>query len=304
MKNSTLLKENAKESMALLAFEEEAREFLIASLDRVLENEETWHGFCRLLEAYDQSCETDLRAAVAEMRILSEKAGIPAQTGALLLYLCMLPRLRRYYEEKGIDDAIFLATLPDLRYKMTECKLVEGVYGLSAGTAEGWHPNMFRCKTLAFVRLQFVFGSAGFECEVDGVKIEKDTPVLHIHIPRTGGKLDRESTLASYRAAADYYRPFFEGKPIVMTSRTWMFWPRHEEFLKPESNMMQFYHDFQLVESGEYDDYSQVWRLFDCNYTGDVDALPQNTSLRRAYADMIRKGEKVGWGRGVMIYEK
>ena len=177
MKNIALLKENAKDAMALLEFEEEAREFLAASLDRVLGNEETLRDFSRLLDAYDESCETDLRAAVAEMRILSEKAGIPTLTGSLLLYLCMLPRLRRYYEEKGIDDAIFLATVQDLSYKLTESKMVEGVYGISDGSADGWYPNMFKCKTLAFVRLHFVFERAGFECEVDGVKIEKDTPV-------------------------------------------------------------------------------------------------------------------------------
>ena len=151
--------------------------------------------------------------------------------------------------------------------------------------------------------MQFVFGRADFECEVDGVKIEKDTPVLHIHIPRTGTKIDRESIEASYRAAAEYFAPAFGEAPIIMTTRTWMFFPRHEEFLSPDSNMMQFYHDFQLVESGEYPDYSQVWRLFDCYYTGNPDDLPQNTSLRRAYADLIRRGEKTGWGRGVMIYK-
>jgi hypothetical protein len=68
--------------------------------------------------------------------------------------------------------------------------------------------------------------------------------------------------------------------------------------------MMQFYHDFHLVDSGEYGDYSSVWRVFECRFTGDIDALPQRSTLQRAYADLMRRGERVGWGRGVMIYKR
>ena len=32
--------------------------------------------------------------------------------------------------------------------------------------------------------------------------------------------------------------------------------------------------------------------------------MPQNTSLRRAYADWIRKGEKTGCGYGVYVYKE
>ena len=304
MKNLAFLKDTANEYSCLLAFPLDAQTYLLSSLDRLCANEESFGAFSDMLEEYDGSLACDIRANVIQMKSVSEKAGVHPLTGSMLLYLCMLPRLRRYFEEKGIPDALFLATVPDLLYKLTECKLVDGVYGISDGAAEGWYPNVFRCRTLTFERLQFVFDRADFECETDGVKIEKDTPVLHIHIPRTGTKIDRESIAASYRAAADYFAPAFGENPIIMTTRTWMFFPRHEEFLSPDSNMMQFYHDFQLVESGEYPDYSQVWRLFDCYYTGNPDDLPQNTSLRRAYADLIRRGEKTGWGRGVMIYKK
>ena len=304
MKDHAILKEEAKSYFELLAFPAEAQEYLLAALSKLYQNAEAFAEFAELLASYDESIDVDIRAMTASMQTVSEKAGIHVLTGYMLMYVCMLPRLRRYYEEKGIPDEIFVRTLCDLRYKVVEGKLVEGVYGISEGAACGWYPSMFACKTLAFARLQFVFGKAGFECEVDGVKVTADTPVLHIHIPRTGTKIDRESILASYREAAEYYASAFGDRPIIMTCSSWMLFPRHAEFLAPDSNMMQFYHDFHLVSSGYYDNYASVWRLFDCHYTGDVDALPANTSLRRAYVDLIRRGEKTGWGRGVIIYKK
>jgi hypothetical protein len=38
-------------------------------------------------------------------------------------------------------------------------------------------------------------------------------------------------------------------------------------------------------------------------YKGNVDELPQDTSLRRAYAEWIRNGEPTGWGYGVFVYQ-
>ena len=61
--------------------------------------------------------------------------------------------------------------------------------------------------------------------------------------------------------------------------------------------------DFDLILDGEYDDYSQIWRLFGVMYDGNVDRLPQDSSLRRTYADWVRKGERVGWSFGVRIYQ-
>ena len=78
---------------------------------------------------------------------------------------------------------------------------------------------------------------------------------------------------------------------------------RNREVLSEKSNLYAFLGDYDVFEQGEYDDYTQVWRLFDRNFDGCVDHLPQNTSLRCAYADWIRRGEKTGWGYGVFAYK-
>ena len=74
------------------------------------------------------------------------------------------------------------------------------------------------------------------------------------------------------------------------------------EMLKSDSNILAFMNDYTLVASGEYGSYGEVWRLFDKNYDGDPSHLPTDSSLRRAYVDIISRGERTGWGKGVFIY--
>ena len=58
------------------------------------------------------------------------------------------------------------------------------------------------------------------------------------------------------------------------------------------------------VRSGEYQNYSEVWRLFDCLYDGNPDNLPADTSLRRAYIERIKSGKLIGHGTGVIVFDK
>jgi hypothetical protein len=73
--------------------------------------------------------------------------------------------------------------------------------------------------------------------------------------------------------------------------------------LKDSSNILAFMNDYDLVASGEYDNYNEVWRLFDKNYDGDPSHLPTDSTLRRAYVDLISRGEKTGWGKGVFVFK-
>ena len=93
------------------------------------------------------------------------------------------------------------------------------------------------------------------------------------------------------------------GDAIVFVCNSWLLFKRHEELLREGANLRHFIKDYELVSSGEYKDYSEVWRLFDTMYNGDADLLPADTSLRRAYVDLIKRGEPTGWGRGIMIYK-
>ena len=66
-----------------------------------------------------------------------------------------------------------------------------------------------------------------------------------------------------------------------------------------ESGIRQFMEEFTLA--GTYDDPTghDLWRIFDTDNTQDLDALPQKTSLQRAYAQWLKDGKAVGGGIGI-----
>jgi hypothetical protein len=104
--------------------------------------------------------------------------------------------------------------------------------------------------------------------------------------------------MASYRAAAAWFADVFPDGNVLFTCSSWLLDPWHLTVLKPTSNLAAFIGDFEIVETKQYADYGELWRLFDCRYTGNPDDLPQDSSLRRAYADRVRRGEPTGSGRG------
>ena len=269
-----------------------------------------------LLTAYDKlnlSCHKELCGMIAQYNVdnkleyeifeenikqISEKAGINEYTGAFVLLLCLTKRLREYYRDASIPDDIFCNTILDLRYKLDECICV---YGVAGTFVLKWFWGFFKLERFALGRLQFEIVNFGAEYEIDGVKLTPDTRVLNVHIPRTGTRLDHESVLESYKLAADFYRAEL-GDKIAFVCSSWLLFPRHREMLSPTSNLLAFMNDFDIYTFGEYSNYGEVWRLFDKMYDGEATHLPADSSLRRAYVDLISNGEKTGWGKGIFVY--
>ena len=252
-----------------------------------------------MIAEYNSDNKLDYEIFEENIKQISKNADIHEYTGALILLLCLTKKLREYYRETGISDDIFRNTVLDLRYKLDECICVHGVVGTFVLK---WFWGFFKLERFALGRLQFEVVNFGADYEIDGVKLTPDTRVLNIHIPRTGTRLDHDSVLASYKLAADFYRAEL-GEKIAFVCSSWLLFPRHREMLSATSNLIAFIDDFEIISSGEYSNYGEVWRLFDKMYDGDVTHLPADSSLRRAYINLISHGEKTGWGKGVFLYK-
>ena len=271
---------------------------LLTAFDRV--SAERYNELGELLLEYDLSYDIDYDGAMAKMRSLASQCGVHEYTADLLLFWCLTRALRRYYQSSGIADDIFKITVLDLKYKLEECKCV---YGVCGSFVAKWFVGFFKLERFALGRLQFEIIPLGCDYEIDGLHLAPDTRVINVHIPRTGGRLDYESVAEAYRLAADFYRPQL-GDTIVFVCSSWLLFPRHREMLPKDANIIRFMDDYHLTSSGEYKDYSEVWRLFDVMYDNDASDLPSDSSLRRAYIDLIRREEPTGWGKGVFVYNK
>ena len=109
---------------------------------------------------------------------------------------------------------------------------------------------------------------------------------------------------AAYAEAADFFRERLHGAPVVFACNTWLFFERHREMLGEDSNICRFMAEYDVFSVAEYPDYSEVWRLFDKFYTGNPDDMPADSSLRRAYVALMKRGEPTGFGCGVLVYDR
>ena len=213
--------------------------------------------------------------------------------------LCMSGTLLDRYRKAGIEETVYYHSMEDLAYKLEECRLV---YGINGSFVASWFSGFFAMTRFGLGRLQFEIKQTEEDYMLNGTVVPAGSNAINVHIPRTGTKLYHQEVLESYQLAAEHFSEVFAGKPILFICKSWLLDPWNMAVLQPGSNLKQFCQDFEIVKSGEYEDYRELWRLFDCQYTGDVTELPRDSSLRCAYADRVARGEPIGWGLGMFRY--
>ena len=290
------MREYLESFMTGCGYPDEARKELLSAFDKL----KTDTDFYSLIEAYADSYNVDYTAALASVREIALGVCVHKYTAELLLFLCYTQALQKHYENAGIPLDIYRNTVLDLKYKLDECKCVYGVWGSFVAY---WFPGFFKLERFALGRLQFELVSLGTDYSKDGVVLTPDSKVINVHIPRTRTPLSGGAVTESYRLAAEFFRPLL-GDEIAFICNSWLLFPRHNEMLSETSNIRYFISDYELMSHGEYKDYSETWRLFDTMYSGDIERLPADTSLRRAYVELIKRGEHTGWGKGIFIYKK
>lgn len=280
-------------------YPQEAQTVLTLAYDKISSDADLKCRFEKLLQYYKEDKNYDFEELLRSMNHISQAAGFHEYTGVFLMLICMSKTLKEYYRTAGLSEKIWHTCMCDLKWKLDECKCVYNIWGTFVAP---WFSWFFQLKRFGFGKLQFELIKFNGDYEKNGIILNPDSPVVNVHIPRTGTKLDEESLRRSYREASAFYQKEFGDGPVVFVCYSWLLFPRNKEVVSPNSNLYRFISDYDIVSEGIYEDYSEVWRLFDVNYNGDVEQLPQDTSLRRAYADWIRKGEKTGYGFGVYVF--
>lgn len=279
----------------------DARTALLSAYDALVSDERTAAGFFELLSRYKADMNCNFKRLLADMGGFCEAASIHEYTGKLLLCMCMSRQLRAYYRSADLPDELWQAAMHDLGYKLIECQLVYGVWG---SFVCAWFDRFFNLTRFALGRLQFELVRFGRCYEKNGITLSTDSLVINVHIPRTGGRLYPKEVKDAYRQAAAFFKERYLLDQIVFVCDSWLLYPKNLQVLGEKSNLRAFIADYDVIEWAAYPDYAQVWRLFDQNFEGDVDKLPQDSSLRHAYAEWIRKGIPTGDGYGIYAYEE
>ena len=294
-----IIKQNVMTIMDRLTFPTDAQAVFAGALDRIAADAVATAWLKRLIEQYETSeSSCNYKRMLADGQAMGKALGIHEHTMDLLLFLCLCEPLRARYAARGIDESIWHDSMMDLRYKLEECRLVQGTVGSFVAP---WFGGFFNMTRFALGRLQFEIVHTSKEYEFRGGTLPAGSPAINMHIPRTGTRLDHNEVLASYRAAAAWFADVFPDGDVLFTCSSWLLDPWNLTILSPTSNLAAFIGDFEIVSSHAYDNYHDLWRLFDCNYNGNPADLPRDSSMRRAYADRVARGEPTGSGRGFFL---
>lgn len=294
------MKAYVTEFLSAYPYDDEAKAAMLGALSKIEHTDGGSAEISAILALYKASKDCSFSSLLERFRSLAAGAEVKAHVADLLLCILLSGVLRLHYMAQGLSDTLFWDTMWDLYYKAVECKLICGYYGCFV---TAWFDRYYNLSRFALGRFQFELDTCKYAYQKDGLSLSVGAPIIGVHIPRSGVSLSREVLDESYALAYAFFKKEFGEAPVAFICNSWLLFERHRDMLPPTSGICRFMGDYDIVRSGFFDDYGEVWRLFDKFYEGDLKRLPADTTLRRAYLSLMERGEKTGWGEGVFFYE-
>ncbi len=300
------MKDFLNELFEMQDYPAEARISLLCDYDKLMACDESREVFEKYLGEYERNDRTNF----GEFIVLAAKAGnaasVDGRATQFICFLCAGKHLRRIYEKKGLPLEIYRDTMKDLRYKLMECYKMHGVWGSFVAS---WFYGAFVLDRFEIGRLQYEF-STHYTSESTtycGIELIKDkTPVINLHIPSSGpltqASVD-DSLSRAYKFMEKYYPDYIIDGKMVVECGSWLLFKEHEKFLPEGSNIRRFMDNFDIVHYWYDDGFGDCWRIFNMDWNHDPSSLPRNSSLQRAYAEWLEKGNRAGEGHGILIYD-
>lgn len=244
----------------------------------------------RTVSVYEAGEEVEIRGVLEAMDGFAGACGESPYTMRMLPYLCLLEPARARYAAAGLDERIYHDSFADLLWKTRECRRIYGVWGSFVAL---WFYRFFALKCFGLGRLQFEW--TAFQ---DEAPLARGTPVINVHVPSSGPLLSDECQDAYARAA----RFFGAARPTPFVCDSWLLHPLCAG-LPEQAGIRRFAADYELLHVTEDPDHTDMWIVFGRPWDGDVEALPEDTALRRLFKERLRAGGSVGRGYGSYLRE-
>lgn len=232
---------------------------------------------------------------------LASQTAVSPYTIWLLLLIHAADYTKADYARRGIREELFWETFSDLRIKAIECREIKGVWGVFVAF---WYPIFYTCNIVKIGRFEYENQRYPLDCPYTcgNITVKKGDPVKSLHIPSSGEPFDGNARLESYRKAYHLFKPELGGGPLICICHSWLLYPEYRKLLDPSSNILGFMGDFDIIHRYDKEAFSDAWRIFGRDHQKPADALPENTSLQRAFKRHLLAGGQTGEGFGIMLF--
>ena len=106
--------------------------------------------------------------------------------------------------------------------------------------------------------------------------------------------------MESYRKAKEFFGAEVTCDPCPFVCNSYLLYPENEKFLPTKSNTYRFMKSFEILSVRSDRERQNLWRIFDTQEK-NIDRLPADTSMRRAFIEYLKKGGKMGAARGILF---
>ncbi|MBQ6708716.1 MAG: DUF5596 domain-containing protein [Clostridia bacterium] len=292
--------EHVKLFMDTLEFPEEAKADLLKVREDFVKTD-----YYKEFEAFYKEYEADYQNYnnhQNRMRLeeIAEESSFLEEQLYMIYFMELSQHLMKLYEENGISLDVYWDSMSDLKVKLMECKKVYDIWGTFVG---GWFIGFFRLDRFKLGRLEYeIVGCEIEDYKKHGIELKSKDPVINIHIP-SGEPFTFDIRLDSYKKAYEFYKEYRKGDLLPLVCSSWLLYPTNKEFYPENSNIIDFADDFEIFASGDQDEFHDSWRVFGKPNETPFDELPETTSLMRAYKKHLANKGKVGYGKGIIIFD-
>ena len=112
------------EFMSEFSFPEESRGPLNDAYTALTDNASAKNVYFGILDEYDTNMNCDFAVIGQKINDIAVTVGISPMTVNLLVLIGLSLVARKYYESFGIPEEIWKNSMYDIKYKLTECKLI------------------------------------------------------------------------------------------------------------------------------------------------------------------------------------
>ncbi len=247
-----------------------------------------------VLRLYESDIWFDYSQLIKPLPKVAELTSEPQETVDLVFLILMSEHMKELYIKRSISLDIYHDSCLDFKAKLQECYAVRGIWGTFV---TDWFGRFFNLTRFALGRLQFEINLCQSDLPSPYRNLLAGEHFVGIHIPALG-PLRQEDCRNSFIKASKFFAPAFKNGVVPFRTGSWLIAPEHREMLSPDSNILKFM-DFFHITPHEKTVESDFWRIFNTKDCSDVDKLPADNSLRRAYIKAIKENEIPHLGLGL-----